>query len=71
MKQLNVEPIKRSTLTVSEVAKYIGLSDDFIYILCREKRIPHIKIGSRILFKRASIDEWLEDKISESVENEY
>jgi len=71
MKQLRIEPIKRSTLTVTEIAEYIGLSSDMIYILCREKRIPHIRIGRRILFKRAAIDEWLENQMSESVENEY
>src|SRR5699024_12763260 len=56
---------KRSTLTVTEIAEYIGLSSDMIYILCREKRIPHIRIGRRILFKRAAIDEWLENQMSE------
>lgn len=38
--------IKRSTLTVGEVAEYLGLSKDMIYKMTREKAIPHIRIGS-------------------------
>lgn len=54
-------PVERKTLTVDEVAIYLGLSSDFIYKLVREKRIPNIKIGSRILFLAGSIDKWLSE----------
>ena len=54
MLKTQMEPIKRSTLTVHEVAEYLGVSSDMIYILCREKRIVHFRIGRRILFKKRS-----------------
>ena len=55
--------IERRTLTVEEVAQYIGVSKDLIYIMVREKSIPFIRIGSRrILFKRESIDQWLSEQ---------
>lgn len=57
----DLSKVERTTLTVQEIAKYIGLSVDMIYKLCRQKQIPHIKIGSRTLFKLNSIDKWLED----------
>lgn len=71
MKVLKLEPIKRSTLTVLEVAEYLGVSKDTIYIMAREKRIPHFRIGSRVLFKRNAIDEWIESQMIEGIENEY
>ena len=64
-------PVKRSTLTVYEVAEYLGVSVDMVYILVREKRIVHFRIGRRILFKKDAIDKWIEQQIQESVENDY
>jgi len=60
-KETEYAPIERTTLTVKEIAIYLDLSTDFIYKLCREKKIPHIKIGTRTMFKRNSIDKWLSD----------
>ncbi len=58
-KKPSYAPIERTTLTVKEVAIYLDLSTDFIYKLVRQKQIPFIKVGSRILFKRVSIERWL------------
>ena len=54
--------IKLSTLTVGEVAEYLGLSKDMIYKMTREKAIPHIRIGRRLVFKLDSIEKWLSEK---------
>ncbi|MFD1708914.1 helix-turn-helix domain-containing protein [Siminovitchia sediminis] len=54
-------PIQRTTLTVKEVSAYLDISTDFVYKLVREKQIPHVKIGSRILFKKTSIERWLNE----------
>lgn len=63
--------IERSTLTVEEIAKYIGISKEQIYLMVREKRIPCFRIGRRILFKRESIDRWIEDQMQEVMEDDY
>ncbi|PEK99493.1 hypothetical protein CN601_23780 [Bacillus sp. AFS017336] len=49
----------RLTLCAQEVASYLGVSIDSIYKLVREKKIPYIKVGKRILFRVSSIDEWI------------
>nr|WP_188725097.1 helix-turn-helix domain-containing protein [Lentibacillus populi] len=59
--------MKRSTLTVHEVAEYLGVSPDKIYMMVREKAIPCFRIGSRILLKKAAIDSWIEKQIEESM----
>jgi len=51
--------MERTTFTVLEVAGYIGVSRDFVYSLVARNEIPHIRIGSRIVFKRTSIDSWM------------
>lgn len=68
--RITLQPIERSTLDVSEMAQYIGVSVDMIYKMTREKAIPHFRIGSRILFKRHTIDQWIEDQIQASTEIE-
>lgn len=35
------------------------LSKSFIYRLVKEDRIPHIRIGSKIIFDLNKIEEWL------------
>lgn len=60
---VRLEPIKRSTLTVSETATYLGVSNDTIYKLCRDGAIVHFRIGSRILFKKGKIDEWVDSQM--------
>lgn len=61
MTKIQLETIKRSTLEAKEVAVYLGLSVDSIYKLAREKEIPHVKVGRRLLFKKDSIDRWLSE----------
>jgi excisionase family DNA binding protein len=39
-------------ITVSELAKITGFSANRIYIMAREKRLPHMKFGHRIFFPK-------------------
>ncbi|ASN05788.1 helix-turn-helix domain-containing protein [Virgibacillus necropolis] len=54
--------MERQTLTVREVADYLGLHTDIIYAMVKEKQIPHLKIRRRILFTKQSIDLWIQDQ---------
>ncbi|ADU31005.1 helix-turn-helix domain-containing protein [Evansella cellulosilytica] len=58
----NQLPIQRTTLTAQEVAEYLGLSIQFVYVLVQEKKLPCIRIGRRVLFKRDSIQRWLNEQ---------
>lgn len=46
-------------LTVKEAAVYIGASEYKVYEMVRKKEIPHYRIGSKILFSKVTIDQWL------------
>jgi excisionase family DNA binding protein len=52
--------VTRKTLTVQEVAEYLGVHQDTIYTMVRQKQIPHFRIRRRILFHQASIDAWID-----------
>lgn len=43
-------------LTVEEVAKILRVSRQTIYVLCREGKLPHFKVGTKLRFKKADIE---------------
>lgn len=49
----------RECIRAQEAAELLGLSPWTIYKLAREGRLPHVRIGARVLFRRSTIMEWL------------
>ncbi|HTA32998.1 MAG TPA: helix-turn-helix domain-containing protein [Solirubrobacteraceae bacterium] len=47
-------------LTVVEAADYLRAPKSRVYSLVSAKRIPHVKDGSRTLFRRSELDAWLQ-----------
>jgi excisionase family DNA binding protein len=52
----------RQTMTVKEMAGYLGVHTDTIYIMVKLKQIPHVKLRNRILFTREAVTLWLQDQ---------
>ena len=46
-------------LDVQLLADYIHVSKSLIYQMVSKKKIPCIKVGSRTIFDRVQIDQWL------------
>lgn len=57
------------TLTVKEVANYLRVHTDMIYTLVRQKQIPHVRLGNRILFTKETIHSWIQDQEDKSLQN--
>jgi excisionase family DNA binding protein len=53
------EPTERATLTVYEAAKLLGVGRNQTYQAIREGKIPHLRIGSRIVIPRAALSKLL------------
>lgn len=51
----------RKTLTVTEVAKLLGVSSYTVYNMVRDNQIPYMKLRARILFRLESINTWIEE----------
>jgi excisionase family DNA binding protein len=54
MSNLNLS--RGGLLSVKEAAEYLGISESTIYTWKSQKRIPYIKVGRRVLFRRESLD---------------
>lgn len=51
--------MNKDTLTVQEVADYLRVSRDLVYALVREKKIPCIRIGRRVIFRKETVEDWM------------
>ena len=52
--------VERLCLTVPEAAEMLGLSRNNAYKLVKEKQLPSIKFGKRILIPRVALGKMLE-----------
>lgn len=46
-------------LDVQELTDYIHMSESYVYKMVSKNSIPHIKLGTRTLFERNQIDNWV------------
>ena len=44
---------------VQELTEYIHMSESYVYKMVSKQLIPHIKLGTRTLFERNQIDNWV------------
>ena len=58
----NYQKIERTTMTTKETAEYLGISYWLLGKMARENKIPHFKIGGKILFRKKVIDEYMEEQ---------
>ena len=47
-------------LEAEDVAGILGMTTDWVYREVRAKRLPHIRLGRYVRFRRESINAWLE-----------
>lgn len=52
----------QSLISVSAAANLLGVSKSKVYCLAIEKRIPHIRIDGRILFRPETLEMWLQEQ---------
>ena len=64
---MELQKVQRTTLTMKEAAKYLGVSYWLINQLVRRKEIPCSKVGGKFLFRVQVLDEYLNSKEKESV----
>jgi len=51
---------KRRFMSTDELAEYVGMSRNTVYYWVLTKQIPHYKIGNKVKFDIAEVDQWLE-----------
>jgi len=49
-------------LSIPEVARFLGISQHTLYTMVSQRRIPSVKVGSRVLFDPVQLDQWIKQK---------
>lgn len=48
-------------LTADEVAELLQVSCAWVYAQTRKRRIPHLRLGRYVRYRRGAIEAWMED----------
>lgn len=56
---------KRLCITVPEAAEMLGLSRNFTYELVKQKQLPVVEFGKRLLIPRVALEKMLEKGVPE------
>ena len=54
-------PEQEKLLTVQQVADYLTVKKITIYKMVSARRIPHSHVGSRVVFRKEAVDQWLDE----------
>jgi excisionase family DNA binding protein len=49
-------------LEAEDVADYLGVRTDWVYREVRAGRLPHIRLGRAVRFRRESIEAWIDSR---------
>lgn len=47
-------------LSTEQVCEWMQIRREYLYALVAKKKIPHVKIGRLLRFKRTELDQWVE-----------
>lgn len=69
--QQQMQPVhhRRNTLTVKEALEEVfenSISEYKLYAMLREGKIPHVKIGSKYLLRRDTLEAWMRKQEQEA-----
>lgn len=65
-----MDMIKPVTLTAREAAQYIGISYWLLLEMVKKHEIPHIECGSRKLFRKAALDQWMDQQEKKTIDTQ-
>ena len=54
-----IGPASKHMMTVKQIAGYLNISVSTVYGMVSARRIPFLKIGSRVLFDLSQIERWI------------
>ena len=48
-----------AALSRREASGFLGISERTLWTLTKAQSVPHLRIGSRVLYRRAALEAWL------------
>lgn len=57
----------RATMQAKEAAAFLGMSYWKLLELKKAGKVPHVPIGGRVLFRKESLERWLQEREAASI----
>lgn len=64
---MELEKVRRTTLTMKETAEYLGVSYWLVTQLVKRKQIPCSRVGGKVLFRKEALDNYLKKQEEASI----
>lgn len=62
--------MEKKSMTVKDMAAYLGVHKDTLYKMVKQHDIPHFRIGSKILFSLDTVNAWIDEQESRGKKQE-
>ena len=59
--------MEKRLLNINEMSEYVGISPGSLYVWVSRGRIPHVKIGRKLMFDKRTIDKWIDSKVVKKI----
>ncbi len=60
--------MQKALLTASDVAQYLKVNVDTVYLLIRKEGLPAVRIGGQWRFRTADVERWLQARMYQEQE---
>lgn len=47
-------------INIKQASELVGLTVNTLYSYCARRKIPHLKLGAKLLFRRSELEAWLD-----------
>lgn len=62
----SVDPVPRLALRPREAARALGVCEKTLWSLTRAGRVPHLRIGTAVIYPVADLERWLAERAAEA-----
>ena len=60
---IEAESVGNDLLTIGQLADLLGVKVSWLYAQTSAKKIPFLKLGGRLRFRRADVERWIEGQV--------
>lgn len=62
---------QKQLMNTNEASEFLGISKNTLYEWIVQKKVPHVKVGRLVKFRRENLEEWLKRRTQEEDKRDY
>lgn len=56
--------VEKLAYSIREAVEVSGISRSSLFVLLKDKKLPHVKVGHRTLIRRVDLEQFLEERLA-------